>query len=107
MIFDCEALTQPLLLTASELARDVPFVVQNAVAIYMGLDILPITEFRATWVNPTVVFSEHISQNSSEPRFSVARTNPGVFELRSRHLVSSVLDYAFVPKESSPSDKES
>ncbi len=106
LIFDCEALKQPLLLTASELARDVPFIVQNAVAIYMGLDILPITEFRLTWVNPTVVFSKHISQNTSEPRFSVVRTNPDGIELRSSHLVSAVLDYAFVPKKSSTSDKK-
>jgi hypothetical protein len=100
LIFDCEALKQPLLLTSYELSRDVPFVVQNAVAIYMGLNTLPISVFKATWVNPTAVFSDHISENESDPRFSVAGTNPDGIQLRTRHLVSSVLDYAFMPKES-------
>jgi len=106
LIFDCEALKHPLLLTASKLAIDVPFVVQNAVAIYMGLNTLPISTFKATWVNPTAVFSDHISKNESEPRFSVVGTNPDGVQMRSRHLVSSVLDYAFMPKESLPSDKK-
>jgi len=98
LIFDCEALRQPLLFTSYELSQDVPFVVQNAVAIYMGLNILPISEFKATWVNPTAVFSNYISGNESDPRFSVAGTNPDGIQLRTRHLVSSVLDYAFLPK---------
>jgi len=106
LIFDCEALKQPLFYTAAELTSDVPFVVLNAVAIYMEINILPLTKFHLTWINPTVVFSHHISNDSSQPRFSVVRTNPDGIELRTRHLVSSVLDFAFVPTESLPANKK-
>lgn len=106
LIFDCEALKQPLLFTAAELTIDVPFVAINAVAIYMGISILPLTEFRMTWINPTAVFTDHISEDTSEPRFSVVRTNPDGIQLRTRHLVSSVHDFAFVPKEMPSSDEK-
>jgi hypothetical protein len=96
LIFDCEALGQPLFATAQRLSMDVPFVMLNSVAIYMGQPTLPHSEFRVTWVNPTAVFSEHIDASGHGLRLTVASVYPSGINLKTRHMLPSVFDHAFV-----------
>lgn len=92
LIFDCEALGRPLLASAEQLNRDVPFVVLNGVAIYMGLTALPRDDFVRTWQNPTCVFSDFVDDSGQGPRFSVGSMNPDGFIVKRRSLRPSVCD---------------
>jgi hypothetical protein len=96
LIFDCEALGQPLFATAERLSMDVPFVMLNSVAIYMEQAILPRSEFRVTWVNPTAVFSQHIDAAGHGQRLTVASVYPSGITLKTRHMLPSVFDHAFM-----------
>jgi hypothetical protein len=94
LIFDLEALGRPLFATAQRLTTDVPFIMLNSVAIYMGQPTLPRSEFRVTWANPTAVFSQHIDASGRGPRFTVASVYPSGFTLKTRHVLPSVFDHA-------------
>jgi hypothetical protein len=94
LIFDCEALDRPLLASAQQLNRDVPFVLLNGVSIYMGLPALPREEFLPTWQNPTCVFSDCVDRSGQGPRFSVGSVNPDGFSIETRTLRPSVRDHA-------------
>ena len=94
LIFDCEALGQPLFATAQLLSVDVPFVILNGVGTYMGQPMLPRSEFRVTWANPTTVLSQHIDVSGRGPRLTVASVYPSGFTLKTRHVLPSVFDHA-------------
>jgi hypothetical protein len=94
LIFDCEALGQPLFATAQQLTMDVPFVLLNGVAIYMGVETVAHGEFEPTWRNPTAVFSRYTDPSGSGPVLSVGSVFPSGFTVKSHALLPSVLERA-------------
>jgi hypothetical protein len=94
LIFDCEALGQPLFATAQRLTVDVPFLILNSVAIYMEQPTVPRSEFRDIWANPTAVFSEHIDASGKGQRLTVVSVYPSGITLKTRHMLPSVFDHA-------------
>lgn len=107
LIFDCEALGQPLLATAEQLATDVPFVVLNSVALYMGIELVPHGEFEPTWTNPTTVFSRHLDSSGSGPVFSVGSVYPSGVTVKNHALMPRVLERAVTcgPPVPGPAEK--
>lgn len=95
LIFDCEALGYPVLATSRLLAREVPFVVLNAVAIYLADDrTLSMSAFEPPWQNPTAVFTDYIDPKGNGPVLSVCRMNPDGFTMNRQHVRPAVLKQA-------------
>jgi hypothetical protein len=93
LIFDCEAFGYGVLETSNLLSCEVPFVILNGVAVYLGLEEgLSYDDCRPTWENPAVRFSEWLDPTAGGLRFGVVvRMRPGGFEYRTEYLRSDVL----------------
>jgi hypothetical protein len=96
LIFDCEALGYPLLGTAQRLAIEVPFIVLNVSAVYLGRAAnLELGDLTPPWPNPAVAFSEYHDATGTGPLLTVVRRGlPNGFELTSDHLRPDVLAHA-------------
>jgi hypothetical protein len=98
LAFDCEALGYPVISTARGLARDVPYLIFNAMAIYSGLaEQLTEVEFEPPWPNPTVAFTEYIDPDCTGPIYEVYRARPSGFRIRREHLRADVISHACAP----------
>lgn len=98
LIFDCEALGYPVLATTQKLAVAVPYVVMNALAIYLGTESeLPSRDLATTWENPTAVYSQHLDPTERGPLVQTVGMRLDGFEIETRHLLPDVFERAQKP----------
>ena len=95
LLFDCEAFGYPVLATSRRLSQIIPFAVQNVVAIYLGLDALPLDEFAPSWPNPSVAYAEYVTEDPGGQVFGVVRMEPDGFRVEDKKLRPEVLTRAF------------
>ncbi len=95
LLFDCESLGYPVLGTSHSLAGEVPFVVLNALSLYLEVEgSMAIADFDPPWSNPSVSYREYIDASGDGPLFSVYRMEPDGFTAETQHLKPEVLDHA-------------
>ncbi len=96
LLFDCEAFGFGVLSTTRTLATEVPFVVLNGTAQYLGVgDSLELSQLEPRWSNPTVRFSEWLDDSKRGPLLSVvSEMTPDGFGWRQEHLHAEVLEHA-------------
>lgn len=96
LVFDCEAFGYGVLGASHMLACEVPFVVLNGVAIYMGVEErLAKADAEPPWNNPSVRFSEWLDTEGTGPIFGIVTAmNPDGFKYRRERLRREVVERA-------------
>lgn len=97
LVFDCESMGYPVLGTSHRLALAIPYVVQNALAIYLGCRQAPRDVFTPSWAIPVVTYSDYIREDGNGRDFTVIRADPEAFHLETMNLDVSVMDRAIEP----------
>ena len=90
--FDYEIKGYPIMGSAWELSKYIPFVALNLLGIYVGYDIaISLHECMPIWNNNLKCFSQFIDESASGPTFSIIKMHPSGVEIKTRHLKQSVL----------------
>jgi len=90
--FDYEIKGYPIIGSAWELSKYIPFISLNLIGIYVGYDIaITLNECIPIWENNLKCFSRFIDESANGPTFSIIKMNPSGIEINKRHLKQSVL----------------
>jgi hypothetical protein len=90
--FDYEIKGYPIIGSAWELSKYIPFISLNLLGIYVGYDIvIASNECIPIWKNNLKCFSHFIDESARGPRFSIIKMHPSGFEINTRHLKRSIL----------------
>lgn len=90
--FDYEVKGYPIIGSAWELSKYIPFISLNLLGIYVGHDIgIALNECIPIWQNNLKCFSQFIDASASGPTFSIIKMHPSGIEINTRHLKQGVL----------------
>jgi len=90
--FDYEIKGYPIIYSAWELSKCIPFISLNLLGIYVGYDIaITLNECIPIWENNLKCFSHFIDETGSGPKFSTIKMHPSGIEIKTRCLKPSVL----------------
>ena len=90
--FDYEISGYPIIGSAWELSKYIPFTALNLLGIYLEHDIgISVDECTPIWRNTLKCFSHFIDTSECGPKFSTIRMHPSGLEISTRHLRQSVL----------------
>jgi len=107
LAFDCEALGYPVITTARAVATDIPFLVMNTVAVYLGIDLrITRSDCAPEWGKAFVVLSDSVDETGKGPIVHLgARMIPDGGRIRTERLKPEVLARAFVIEEDTNAGK--
>jgi len=90
--FDYEIMSYPIMGSAWELSKYIPFISLNLLSIYVGYDVtITSNECTPIWVYNLKCFSHFIDKSASGPRFSIIKMLPSGVEINTKHLKPSIL----------------
>jgi hypothetical protein len=95
LIFDCESMGYPVLGTSYSLSMVIPYLVQNALATYLGCGRAQKSAFAPSWQNPLVAYTDYLSGSDKSREVSVFNVNPETIDIKTESLDQAVLAKAF------------